>query len=38
MDAKWNGFIDSMGWRIVLNLAGFVVWLAATVGILWVSV
>jgi hypothetical protein len=38
MDAKWNAFIDSMGWRIVLNLAGFAVWLAATVGILWVSV
>jgi hypothetical protein len=38
MDSNWNNFIDSMGWRIVLNLAGFAVWLAATVGILWVSV
>jgi hypothetical protein len=28
MDAKYNNIIDSMTWRIVLNLAGFAVWLA----------
>ena len=28
MDAKYNHSIDSMKWRIVLNLAGFGLWLA----------
>ncbi len=34
MDAKYNYIIDSIKWRIVLNLAGFVVWLAASVVLL----
>ena len=34
MGAEWNDFIDSVGWRIVLNLAGFAVWLVVTVGLL----
>ena len=33
MDAKYNYIIDSMKWRIALNLAGFAVWLAATVAL-----
>ncbi len=33
MDAKYNYIIDSMKWRIVLNLAGFGLWLA-TSGVL----
>ena len=34
MDAKYNYIIDSMKWRIVLNLAGFALWLATGVVIL----
>jgi hypothetical protein len=34
MDAKYNYIIDSMRWRIVLNLAGFGLWLAASVVLL----
>jgi hypothetical protein len=34
MDAKYNTFIDSVQWRIVLNLAGFALWLAAAVALL----
>jgi hypothetical protein len=34
MDAKYNYIIDSMKWRIVLNLTGFAVWLAASVILL----
>ena len=34
MDAKYNYIIDSMKWRIVLNLAGFSLWLVATVVLL----
>jgi hypothetical protein len=34
MDAKYNYIIDSMKWRIVLNLAGFALWLAASVALL----
>ena len=34
MDAKYNYIIDSMKWRIALNLAGFVVWLAVSVALL----
>jgi hypothetical protein len=30
MDARYNYIIDSMKWRIVLNLAGFGLWLAAS--------
>jgi hypothetical protein len=29
MDAKYNFIIDSLGWRIALNLTGFALWLAA---------
>ncbi len=34
MDAKYNYIIDSMKWRIVLNMAGFVLWLATSVALL----
>jgi hypothetical protein len=34
MDAKYNYIIDDMKWRIVLNLAGFGLWLAASVALL----
>ena len=34
MDAKYNYIIDSMKWRIGLNLAGFILWLATTVALL----
>jgi hypothetical protein len=34
MDAKYNYIIDSMKWRIALNLVGFAVWLAAAVALL----
>jgi hypothetical protein len=34
MDAKYNFIIDRWEWRIGLNVAGFVVWLVATVGLL----
>ena len=34
MDAKYNYIIDSMKWRIVLNLTGFGLWLAASVVLL----
>jgi hypothetical protein len=28
MDSKYNHIIDSISWRIALNLAGFSLWLA----------
>jgi uncharacterized membrane protein YhdT len=34
MDARYNDFMDSTRWRIVLNLAGFALWLAAAFGLL----
>ncbi len=34
MDAKYNYIIDSMKWRIALNLVGFAVWLATAVALL----
>jgi hypothetical protein len=34
MDAKYNYIIDSMKWRIVLNLTGFGLWLAASMVLL----
>ena len=34
MEAKYNYIIDSMKWRIALNLAGFGLWLAASVALL----
>ncbi len=37
MDAKYNHIIDSMKWRIALNLAGFAVWLVAAVTLLKVA-
>ena len=37
MDAKYNYIIDSMKWRILLNLAGFGLWLAASVVLLHLS-
>jgi hypothetical protein len=37
MDAKYNYIIDSMKWRITLNLVGFGLWLAASVLLLHLS-
>ena len=34
MGAKYNYLIDSTKWRVALNLAGFVLWLSAVVGLL----
>ena len=34
MDAKYNFLIDSVGWRIALNLTGFAVWLAAAMALM----
>jgi len=34
MDAKYNFIIDSIKWRIALNLAGFCLWLAASWALL----
>ena len=34
MDAKYNYIIDSMNWRIALNLTGFGLWLAVSVVLL----
>lgn len=34
MDAKYNYIIDSMKWRIALNLAGFALWLATAIVLL----
>jgi hypothetical protein len=34
MDARYNDFIDNTKWRIVLNITGFAVWLAAAVGLI----
>ena len=34
MDAKYNYIIDSMKWRIGINLAGFGLWLAASMVLL----
>ena len=34
MDAKYNFIIDSLGWRIALNLTGFVLWLAAAYALM----
>jgi hypothetical protein len=34
MDAKYNWIIDNPYIRIALNVAGFVVWLAAAVALL----
>jgi hypothetical protein len=34
VDAKYNYIIDSMKWRLILNLAGFGLWLAASMVLL----
>ncbi len=34
MDARYNYIIDSMKWRIALNLTGFSLWLVASVVLL----
>ncbi len=34
MDANWNWFIDNGVIRTALVVAGFVVWLGATIGLL----
>jgi hypothetical protein len=34
MDAKYNHIIDSMSWRIALNLIGFALWLATAITLL----
>jgi hypothetical protein len=34
MDAKYNFIIDSLGWRIALNLTGFAVWLATAYALM----
>lgn len=34
MEAKYNYIIDSMKWRIGLNLAGFAVWALLAVALL----
>jgi len=34
MDAKYNFIIDSLGWRIALNLTGFAVWLGVVIGLM----
>ena len=38
MDAKYNYIIDSMKWRIALNMAGFTLWLATAFTLLKVAV
>ena len=37
MDAKYNFIIDSMTWRIALNLAGFALWLAVSLALIKVA-
>jgi hypothetical protein len=37
MDAKYNYIIDSMQWRIALNMVGFALWLAVAVALLRVG-
>jgi hypothetical protein len=34
MDAKYNYIIDSISWRIALNVAGFALWLATAITLL----
>jgi hypothetical protein len=34
MGAKYNYIIDSVMWRVALNIAGFALWLAVSVGLL----
>jgi hypothetical protein len=37
MDAKYNYIIDSMKWRIALNMAGFALWLVTAFALLKVA-
>ena len=37
MDAKYNYIIDSMQWRIALNVAGFALWLALGLALLRIA-
>jgi hypothetical protein len=37
MDGKYNYIIDNMKWRITLNLAGFALWLGASLVLLRLS-
>jgi hypothetical protein len=34
MDARYNDFMDSVKWRIALNLTGFALWLAVAVALI----
>ncbi len=34
MDAKYNFIIDSLGWRIALNLTGFALWLGSAIALM----
>jgi hypothetical protein len=34
MDAKYNFLIDSVGWRITLNLTGFAIWLGTVIVVM----
>jgi hypothetical protein len=34
MDARYNNFMDSVKWRIALNLTGFALWLALAVALM----
>jgi hypothetical protein len=37
MDAKYNYIIDSVKWRIGLNMAGFTLWLVTAIALLNVT-
>jgi hypothetical protein len=37
MDAKYNYIIDSIKWRIALNMAGFTLWLVTAFTLLKVA-
>jgi hypothetical protein len=34
VDAKYNYIIDSMKWRIAINVAAFAIWVVASVALL----
>jgi hypothetical protein len=38
MSAKYNYIIDSVRWRIALNLLGFALWLGAAFGLMTLGV
>jgi hypothetical protein len=37
MDAKYNHFIDSLPWRVTLNVMGFTLWLALAYALMHVA-